>query len=49
MGKKRFEEPDLEVVELERVDVVCSSDDEGPCDDYLCNGYGTICTGGHEY
>ena len=40
---KRFEKPDFEVIVLENVDVICSSDD--PCNDYSCPLYGDVCTG----
>ena len=45
MEKKKYEDPEIDVVEFDDVDVVCSSD--GPCLDYTCNNYGTICSGGH--
>lgn len=45
---KDFMEPEIEVVELELDDVMCSSD--GPCTGYACqNAYGTTCSGGHQY
>ena len=48
MEKKQYEDPEINVVEFENIDVVCSSD-EGPCTDYSCSNYGTICSGGHAY
>ena len=45
---KKFQEPEVEVVELDNVDMMCDSD--GPCTDYACQGgYGTTCSGGHTY
>ena len=42
---KEYVEPEVEVIELDDVDVMCSSADEGPCGGYVCGYYGSVCTG----
>ena len=45
---KNYVAPEVEFVEFNGKKIATGSDD-GPCLDYSCNGYGTICSGGHDY
>ena len=42
---KEYVEPEMEVVELDDVDVICSSGDDRPCSGYVCGYYGQVCEG----
>ena len=44
---KKFVEPEVELIELDNVDMMCDSDDER-CKYNCPSGYGTMCTGGHK-